>query len=179
MRKRNTKPTRDFSPPKNRQGQHRAPRDDDELFEYLENKCDEIIKGIMIGLSYNAACRAAGVNPATYYLWRQKANAGIVPYDKIIAKINNAKAIGERTLAGRVFKASENDWRAAMAILERRHRKRWGKDAPPVDSGKKKDPDVSSPVEEMTYDERIARIKELQARIAKASTRVSNEGEAE
>lgn len=113
--------------PKGRQGTSRKPHDRDEFRAHLESKIDEVCEGVKVGMTVNNACRAAGVNPTTYYVWRQKAKDGVEPYAGLYERIITAMAQGERTLAGRVFKASEDDWRAALAILERTHGKRWGR----------------------------------------------------
>ena len=152
------------------------PHDDEELEAILKEKAEEIRQALKLGLSIGSACRAAGISDCTYYNWRKKARDGILPYAEIFEYIRTGFAEGERTLAGRVFEASEKDWRAGMAILERRHKKRWGKEPAIVNTNN--NANVNS-TDNMTFEERLNRIEELKRKLGSLATPGKDEAETE
>lgn len=106
---------------------YRKPVDKEKAKAYLEERMAKIVAAIRIGLTINNAARAAGVDPGTIYYWKIQAEKGKEPYATVWQSYEQAIAEGERALAGKIAKASDNDWRAAAWILERRHPENWGK----------------------------------------------------
>jgi transposase len=93
----------------------------------LDKIVDEVARAIALGMTQTDAARAAGVQPRTFESWLEKGRAGNPAYARIVDPIDNARALGQRSLADRIAKASNKDWRAAAWILERRHPQTWGK----------------------------------------------------
>lgn len=91
-----------------------------------------------------AACRAAGIAESTFYRWLERGEeeeSGI--YREFHDAIRKAEAEAEVRAAATVTKAMGSDWRAAIALLERRFPSRWrrhlstelvGKDGGPIRS---------------------------------------------
>ena len=93
----------------------------------LDKIVEDVARAIALGMTQNDAARAAGVQPRTFESWLEKGRAGNPAYARIVDPIDNARALGQRSLADRIAKASNTDWRAAAWILERRHPEEWGK----------------------------------------------------
>lgn len=108
-------------------GQGRKPRNQQQMAEYVQEKIELICKAIKSGLTINNAARAAGVNPNTYYVWKKKGEAGIEPWASYWERVQLAIHQGEAVLANRIATASQDDWRAAAWMLERRHPENWSK----------------------------------------------------
>jgi hypothetical protein len=89
---------------------------------------DRIVRAVRAGNYPEAAARAAGISPATYYRWMkegEKASRGI-KHDFYEA-VRQAEAEAEVEIVARIMKAIPDDWRAGMKFLERRHSGRWGR----------------------------------------------------
>lgn len=91
-----------------------------------------LLDGIAMGMSYCAACAHARLDYSTFCRWRERgeaAKSGI--YRAFCDQLTVARAEGEARLVTRLHDATEceteGDWRAALAILERRHSEEWGK----------------------------------------------------
>ena len=89
--------------------------------------CTAILKGSTIK---NAA--AAGIGAHTLHDWRARGErdqeAGLHNrYTKFVQRYQAARAQALTILERRVFEASEEEWRAAAWILERRDPEQWGK----------------------------------------------------
>ena len=107
-------------------GRGAKPKTNQEYFDNLKKKLDEICKGVAIGLTLTDACRAAGVDISTFYTWQNKAKVN-PDYAFFNDKVDEARAQGERMLAGRITEHSKKDWRAAAWLLERRNNAVWGR----------------------------------------------------
>lgn len=93
---------------------------------------DRLFDGISMGMSYRAACAHAGIDYSTFCRWRERGAAQQRgEFREFCDLLTDAKAIGEARLVVRIDEASKRevpgDWRAALAILERRHPEEWGK----------------------------------------------------
>lgn len=86
-------------------------------------------------VTLKTACLCAGVSASAYSKWidrgRKDEEKGLTPdesvYVLLLHETTRAKARAEVRLGGIITKAAEKDWRAALAILERRNSKDWAK----------------------------------------------------
>jgi hypothetical protein len=74
------------------------------------------------------AARSAGVSESSYYRWLDRGrSAGRGIYREFYEDIERAEAEGEARAVALIASAMPRDWRAAMAILERRYSARWSR----------------------------------------------------
>ena len=91
---------------------------------------EAILEGIRLGLTYEVACRAAGIDVSTLWRWRQQGEeAKSGKFYDFCKAVDAANAEAEALLLGRVVAASKEPqhWHAAKWILETRFRDRYGK----------------------------------------------------
>lgn len=109
---------------------------------------DKICNFLRSGNTNKVACICAGVVEQTFYNWvndateaQEKGKATPLQI-YFLESITRAREQAEAILVQRVFDASARDWRAAMALIERRNPDDWGdrlklqrlgKDGKPVD----------------------------------------------
>lgn len=87
-----------------------------------------ICAALQAGNYASAACAMAGIDDATFYRWMQRgARERRGAYCEFRDAVERATARGEVSLVAIIRKAAEKDWRAALALVERRHPERWGK----------------------------------------------------
>ena len=122
-------PTKERAP-KRKEGPGRPSLIDD------PTKRTRVIDGVRRGLTQELACQCAGISYETLNTWRKIGQADklagkLSKYAVFSDEINEAEAEHADTLLARVSEASKDPkyWQAGMAILERRHRKHYGKDA--------------------------------------------------
>jgi len=87
---------------------------------------ERIIKAVRAGNYAEAACRAAGISPSSYYRWMQRGEteeSGI--YHELHNAVRRAEAEAEVYAVAIIRRAMGEDWRAAMSYLERRYPSRW------------------------------------------------------
>lgn len=87
---------------------------------------ERIVRGIRAGNYAEPAARAAGVSSSTYYRWLERGKDekdGI--YRDLYQAVRRAEAEAEVHAVAVIRKAMPDDWRAALAYLERRHPERW------------------------------------------------------
>lgn len=87
---------------------------------------DRIIQSIRAGNHVEPACRSAGIAPSTYYSWLARGERepeGI--YGAFTEELRLAEAKAEVHAVALLRRAMPDDWRAALAYLERRHPERW------------------------------------------------------
>jgi hypothetical protein len=87
---------------------------------------ERIAKAIRAGNYFEAAARASGISPSTFYRWLElgaQDSEGI--YRQFREQIKRAEAESEVHAVALIRKAMPGDWRAALALLERRHPERW------------------------------------------------------
>jgi hypothetical protein len=79
------------------------------------------------GCSLEGAAASCEVSGQTLYNWRGR---GLIEgkglYFEFVQAVSRAKEKSEPTLAACIARAAKEDWRAALAILERRFPERWG-----------------------------------------------------
>ena len=87
---------------------------------------ERIEKAIRAGSYAQVAARSAGISSSTYYRWLERGaeeKRGI--YRDFADAVEQAEADAEVHAAAVIRKAMSDDWRAALAYLERRHPERW------------------------------------------------------
>lgn len=90
---------------------------------------EEICRALGVGLSLPAAASLAGVSSSTVYGWlrRGKASKG-GGYSGFVKEVEKALARFEARNAAIINQgAREGDWKAALALLERRRPESWAK----------------------------------------------------
>ena len=95
----------------------------------LTPRIQEIIcDAIAAGNYQKVAARAAGISEETLKKWRARGRRGIEPlYVAFEEAIEKANRDCEMTLVAKVMAATDEDWRAAMTMLERKYPERWSK----------------------------------------------------
>jgi hypothetical protein len=87
---------------------------------------EEICRLIRAGNFPAIAARSAGIAESTFYRWMERGRSEAKgPYLKFYEAIKEAEAGGEVHLVAVLRKHATDDWRAALALLERRHSDRW------------------------------------------------------
>jgi transposase len=87
---------------------------------------ERIVKAVRAGNYAEAAARANGIAPSTYYRWLQRGalnDAGA--YRDFSEAVRQAEAEAEVHAVAILRRAMGEDWRAALAYLERRYPGRW------------------------------------------------------
>lgn len=92
----------------------------------------EIASNVQLGLSMQAACKAAGVDHDSAEMWLTKGKGGVEPYATFLGKITEARHKAEAGMAAVVQRcATSDDERISLAAatwwLERRRPERWAK----------------------------------------------------
>lgn len=95
-------------------------------------KCTpETIAAVVAGLKDGAyivdACRAAGIGRETYRVWMARGQEGQEPYLGFLVAIKEAKVVAKAKLLEIIVVHAAEHWQAAAWILERRHRKQFGR----------------------------------------------------
>jgi len=79
------------------------------------------------GCSVEGAAAACDLDPSTLYDWRSRGLIeGEGPFAEFSKALQRAREKSEPTLAACIARAAKDDWKAALAILERRFPERWG-----------------------------------------------------
>src|SRR4051812_18697193 len=87
---------------------------------------ERIVQALRAGNYAEAACRAAGIAPSTYYRWLERGQqdeSGL--HRDFFEEVRRAEAEAEVHAVAVLRRAMPEDWRAALAYLERRHPGRW------------------------------------------------------
>jgi hypothetical protein len=134
---------------------------------------DRILQGIRAGNHVEPACRSAGIAPSTYYSWLARGERepdGI--YGEFCEQLRLAEAEAEVHAVALLRRAMPDDWRAALAYLERRHPERWRRHQTTELTGKGGGPIRTDhrPALDLTKltDEELALLEELHERAAAA-----------
>ena len=88
---------------------------------------EKVCEGVRLGMSYERASVRVGITATALREWMRKDEAGNPRYAGVVAAVQKARADGETRLLARIHKASEDDWKAAAWILERRHPESYAK----------------------------------------------------
>jgi transposase len=86
---------------------------------------ERIVQAIRAGNYAEAACQAAGISPSSLYRWLARGQQEPGRYREFRQAVLRAEAEGEVHAVATVRRAMAEDWRAALAYLERRHPARW------------------------------------------------------
>lgn len=88
-----------------------------------------LLAAITDGVSYESACKSAGIAPRTIYNWKTRAERGDEAAMAFVQALEKAEADVERKAVRNTLKAGEKDafWAANMTFLERRYPERWGR----------------------------------------------------
>lgn len=104
-----------------------------------------LVEAMRAGVSKEVAARYAGISRSTLHRWLSLADVD-VRFRELKEELERAEAEAEVHAAAILRRAMPDDWRAAVAFLERRHRGRWSKHAPTpargTGDGLKTDPDI-------------------------------------
>ena len=132
---------------------------------------ERIVQAIRAGNYADAAAQSAGISPSTYYRWmargEQEASGAFHAFREAVVR---AEAEAEVHAVAIVRRAMGDDWRAAVAYLERRYPARWrrrqtteltGPDGGPIRTHSSSGLDLSK-----LSDEELALLEELSARAA-------------
>jgi hypothetical protein len=87
---------------------------------------ERICSAIRAGNYPAVAAVAAGISEATFYRWMEQGRtAGKGPHRDFYEAVKQAEAESEVHAVAILRKEMKGDWRAAVALLERRHAGRW------------------------------------------------------
>jgi transposase-like protein len=88
-----------------------------------------LLAAITDGVSYESACRSAGIAPRTIYNWKTRAEAGDEAAKAFVHALEKAEADTERRAVRNTLKAGESPqfWAANMTYLERKYPEKWGR----------------------------------------------------
>ncbi len=130
---------------------------------------ERILKAVRAGNYAEAAARSAGIAPSTFYRWMERGTSEPDgPHRELHDAVRRAEAEAEVHAVAVVRRAMSEDWRAAMAYLERRHASRWrkhtsteltGKDGGPIRAENTPSLDLSR-----LNDEELRILEEMMAR---------------
>ena len=85
--------------------------------------CDTVRKGNYL----TVAAQAAGISTDALNDWKRRGAEGREPYKTFLAELMQADRDCEIALVSKVMAASDDDWRAAAMILERKYPDRWSR----------------------------------------------------
>jgi hypothetical protein len=87
---------------------------------------EEICRAIRAGNYPAVAARAAGISESTFYRWMEQGRSEAKgPHRAFYDAVKEAEAESEVHAVAILRKEMKGDWRAAVALLERRHSERW------------------------------------------------------
>jgi hypothetical protein len=87
---------------------------------------EKFVQVLRVGNYREAACRAIGISPSCFYNWLQRGELeerGI--YREFLDAVTKAEAEAEVFAVAILRRAMSDDWKAAVAYLERRHPAGW------------------------------------------------------
>jgi transposase len=85
-----------------------------------------VVQAVRAGNYAEAACQAAGISASTYYRWMRRGEQDSAsPHAAFREAVLRAEAEAEVHAVAIIRRAMGEDWRAAVAYLERRHPTRW------------------------------------------------------
>ena len=132
---------------------------------------ERIVRAVRAGNYAEQSARAAGIAASTYYRWLEQgkqAKHGI--QRELYEAVKRAEAEAEVHAVAVLRKQMPDDWRAALAYLERRHPQRWrrhqsteltAKDGAPLTPERPATLDLTK-----LSDDELAFLEELQRRAA-------------
>lgn len=97
-----------------------------ETEEGLE-RIEKFINYLRAGNYIETACRASGIAKKTFYNWMEKARNGDPECTEIARRVDQAMALAETNMVGKVTDAADLDAKFALEWLSRIYPDRWGK----------------------------------------------------
>jgi hypothetical protein len=82
------------------------------------------LQAIASGAYQGTAALWIGVSPQTFSRWMHRKGE---PYETFQSWVHEAEGQAEIALGSHLFKSAQTDWKAAVAMLERRFPERWAK----------------------------------------------------
>lgn len=108
-----------------------------------DDRRETICEALRKGVSIEGACDLAGLSHQSFYNWRERGQDELrrvenghpncqvrqdeQPFVEFLEATTRAIAESEEQLVGNINDAAPEDWRAAIALLERRFPERWSK----------------------------------------------------
>jgi hypothetical protein len=86
---------------------------------------ERIVSAIRAGNYARVAAEGAGIHRDTFYDWLKRGDTGEKPFSDVSDAVARASADAEMRAVGLIAKAMDEDWRAALEYLKRRHPDRW------------------------------------------------------
>ena len=86
-----------------------------------------LLSYIAAGNYQHVACAAVGIDNSTFTRWWEKGEAGHEPYATFCKELTRAEIEAQANLVELVRSHAIGDWRAAAFLLERKHKKDWGR----------------------------------------------------
>lgn len=88
-----------------------------------------LLAAVSDGVSYDTACKSAGIAPRTIYNWKTRAERGDEAAIAFVQALEKTEADVERRAVRNTLKAGElpQFWPANMTYLERKYPERWGR----------------------------------------------------
>ncbi|MBV9328469.1 MAG: helix-turn-helix domain-containing protein [Chloroflexi bacterium] len=78
----------------------------------------EVLRYLQSGMTRRAACGLAGIDRSTLTRWIEHSNT-------VLRQVQSAEAAAEGRATALLVRAANDDWRAALAWLERRRPQEW------------------------------------------------------
>ena len=96
--------------------------------KFQRTRWETLVENVRLGMTQERAAESVGISEQTLYNWIKKAkNADSPEHVEFYIGLREASAACEMRYLSLISEHAEVDWRAAMAILERRFSKDWGK----------------------------------------------------
>ncbi len=83
--------------------------------KYTPELVDEIVNGVVVGLTDKDAALAAGISENTLHVWRRR-------YRDFDSRLMRARKQRSRLMLKRIHEAGKTDWKAAAELLDRTDR---------------------------------------------------------
>ncbi len=125
---------------------------------------EKICRAIKAGNYPGVAAKSAGISEPTFYRWMEEGRASESgPHREFYDAVERAEAESEALAVAWISKAMPVEWRAAMAVLERRFGERWARRDRPDSAVHEERPAVD--VTKLTERE-IKTLEKINARLA-------------
>ncbi len=86
-----------------------------------------IAKVLALGGTINSACRAGGIDTASYYSWLRRGEEGEEPFVGFLHAVKESQAVAEHKALSVINEAMLDQWLAAGWLLERRDPDDYGR----------------------------------------------------
>jgi hypothetical protein len=106
-------------------GAHRGPRRRGRPTRFTDETREALLGALRVGATRKAACAKVGLAYSTFMSWMQQAAAGDAEHEQFALQVEQAEATVVAIVSQGWALAARRNWRAAMALLERRHPNDW------------------------------------------------------